>query len=296
MKCSKCRNKAIISYPVRFCKEHFIEYYLRKIQRTIEKWKMFNNNDKILVAVSGGKDSSSLAYALHLLGYDFEGLYIDLEIPNYSSFCREKVTELFKLMGKKLNIINISEYGVKVEPIKNKPVCSVCGTIKRYIMNKFAYENGFTVIATAHTMPDEVAFFFMNIRSGNIQAISKQKPVLEGYGKFVKKVKPSIYLTEKENLLFALVNNIPFCHLECPYSENNPQSLFKFKLYDLEKEFKGLFNQTIKFVEKFNFTSEKEELYECVNCGYPTSSRDKICSFCKIRDYFSKKYTNKVSY
>ncbi len=290
MKCVKCNKKAIISYPVRFCKEHFIEYYLKKLERTIKKWKMFDKEDKILVAVSGGKDSSSLAYALHLLGYDFEGLYIDLGIPNYSEPCEKKVKELFGIMNKKLNIIRVSDYGVRVERVRNRPKCSVCGTIKRYLMNRFAYENGFTVLATAHTMPDEVSFFFMNLRSGNLQAIAKQKPILEGFGKLVKKVKPLIYFTEKENLVFALANNIPFCHLECPYSKGNPQSRIKIKLYELEKEFRGLFNQTIKFLEKIEIKIPQEEIYECKICGYPTSSKNKICSFCKLREYFAKKY------
>ncbi|RDD52450.1 adenine nucleotide alpha hydrolase family protein [Nanoarchaeota archaeon NZ13-N] len=288
MKCIKCDKKAIISYPVRFCKEHFIEYYLNKLKETIEKWGMFNKEDKILVTVSGGKDSSSLAYALHLLGYEFEGLYINLEIPNYSNFCEEKVKELFKLINKKLNIIRVSDYGLRVERVRNRPRCSVCGTIKRYLMNRFAYENGFTVLATAHTMPDEVSFFFMNLRSGNLNAIVKQKPVLEGKGKFVKKVKPLIYFTEKENLTFSLINNLPVCRLECPYATGNTQNVIKNKIYEIDKEFRGLFNQTIHFLEKINIEVKDEEVYECIKCGYPTSSKDIVCSFCKIKEYFSK--------
>jgi len=79
---------------------------------------MFNKNDKILVAVSGGKDSSALAYALHLLSYDFEGLYIDLEIKDYSEICRESIKRLFDRIGKKLNIIKVSDYDIKVQKIK----------------------------------------------------------------------------------------------------------------------------------------------------------------------------------
>jgi len=288
MRCVKCNKKAVISYPVRFCKEHFIEYYLKKLKNTVEKWNMFNKEDKILVAVSGGKDSSSLAYALHLLGYEFEGLYINLEIPNYSDFCEEKVKELFKLINKKLNIIKVSDYRIRVEKVRNRPRCSVCGTIKRYLMNRFAYENGFTVLVTAHTMPDEVSFFFMNLRSGNLNAIAKQKPVLDGKGKLVKKVKPLIYFTEKENLVFSLINNLPVCRLECPYAKGNPQNVIKNKIYEIDKEFRGLFNQTIHFLERINIPIKEEEMYECIKCGYPTSSKDKICSFCKIREYFSK--------
>ncbi|MEM1687834.1 MAG: ATP-binding protein [Nanopusillaceae archaeon] len=289
MKCSKCSNKAIISYPVRFCKKHFTEYYVNKIKNTIEKWKMFSKEDKILVAVSGGKDSSSLAYCLHLLGYDFEGLYINLEIPNYSDFCEEKIRKLFKMINKKLNIIRISEYGVKVSKIKNRPVCSVCGIIKRYLMNRFAYENGFTVLVTAHNAADEAAFFFINLRSGNLISLSKQKPVLSGYKKFIKKVKPSIYLTEKENLVFSIINNLPVCRIECPYADNNTQNIIKRKLYEIDREFKNFIIPTIKFLEKIEIPIKEPEIYECKNCSYPTSKKDDLCSFCKIRNYFNDK-------
>lgn len=285
MKCVKCGKKAIYK---NFCEEHFVEHYLKKVEETIKKYKMFDKNDKILVAVSGGKDSTSLAYALHLLGYNFEGLYINLEIENYSNICEERVKEFFKLINKKLNIVYVSEYGVKVRGIKNKPVCSVCGTIKRYIMNKFAYENGFNVIATAHNLGDEIAFYFMNLYSGNLEYISKQKPVLEGYGKFVKKVKPLVYFTEKENLLFVLVNKLPYCNIECPYSKIGQQKQLEWKkiIYNIESKNPNFMIKLYKTnLKLFNFKNESE-IYECKICGYPTSSKDGICSFCKIREYF----------
>lgn len=292
MKCVKCNNKGIIRIGgVSFCKDHFIEYYLNKVKRTIEKYKMFDKNNKILVAVSGGKDSTALAYALYKLGYDFEGLYINLEIPNYSYPCEDQVKKLFNLIGKKLNIIRVSEYGVKVMPIGNRKVCSVCGTIKRYLMNKFAYENNFDVLVTAHNLNDIASFIMNNLYGLNIEFISKNVPVIEREEKLVKKVKPLYFTTEKEDLIFVLLNNLPFCNLECPYSENATEIHWKNILYNIEKNKRDFSLKLVSSIERLskNINIEKREFRFCKICGYPTESKNNVCSFCRLRNYFMGK-------
>lgn len=298
MKCVKCGRKAIINIRgVGFCRDHFIEYYLNKVKDTIEKYKMFDKNDKILVAVSGGKDSTALAYALYKLGYNFEGLYINLEIPSYSDKCEEKVKEFFNIIGKKLNIIKVSDYRVKVKSIKNRSVCSVCGVIKRYLMNKFAYENGFNVLVTAHNLNDIASFALSNLYGLNIDFIVKNIPVIEGKDKLVKKVKPLYFLTEKEDLTFVLLKNLPYCNLECPYSENATELNWKKILYHIDSEKKDFSFKLVKSIEEISrkINIEEKEWNYCKICGYPTGSKDGICSFCKIRNYFYRNQKEKIS-
>jgi len=61
-----------------FCKEHYIEWFIEQTERSIEKYHMFSRDARILVAVSGGKDSLALWDVLWQLGYQADGLYIHL--------------------------------------------------------------------------------------------------------------------------------------------------------------------------------------------------------------------------
>jgi tRNA(Ile)-lysidine synthase TilS/MesJ len=87
-------------HRLRACATHFVEWFVTMTQRTIEKYKMFTPQDKVLVAVSGGKDSLALWDVLLELGYQAEGLYIGLGIDEgieYAAksleFCRRFVAE-----------------------------------------------------------------------------------------------------------------------------------------------------------------------------------------------------------
>ena len=152
-------------------------------------------------------------------------------------------------------------------------------------MNQVAYENGFDVIATGHNLDDEISFLLWNIFNGNFQYI-KQKPVLEKiHERTVKKVKPLIFLTEKENLLYSILNGIYNVHMEvdCPHSINAPTNFLKEFLNKLEERFPGI---KVKFYKKFleenPFKTEDYlgEIKSCKICGYISSGE--ICSFCKL--------------
>ena len=83
MKCRKCGASAIINmrhHKLALCGEHYEEWVLAQTDRAIDKYKMFTRDDRVLVAVSGGKDSLSLWDVLLRLGYQADGLYIGLGI------------------------------------------------------------------------------------------------------------------------------------------------------------------------------------------------------------------------
>ncbi len=79
MKCRKCGDKASVNmrqHKLALCKEHYLEWVPEQTERFIKKYEMFTHHEKILVAVSGGKDSLALWDILTRLGYQADGLYL----------------------------------------------------------------------------------------------------------------------------------------------------------------------------------------------------------------------------
>ena len=280
MKCSYCNNEAIEeAYGKAYCKKHFNNYFLGRVRSIIDKFKI---NGKIAVALSGGKDSSACFYALHNLKLELVPFYINLGIKNYSDICQEKAEELCQQLGYELNVIYLADYGIELE--KYKKPCSTCGTAKRYLMNKFAYENGCKYIATGHNLSDIVTFAMNNFISGNILNFRGNKPYLQGKEeyKLVAKIKPLFWLKDKECMLYTWINKLAYAEEECPYSINAPTIKIKEWLNMLEAEQEGALMNMAKSLWKLEEKMEKDvKLNLCSNCGYV--SYGKICKFCKIR-------------
>ncbi len=116
-KCTICKAKktnfpvqvVLQSYNLKLCREHFLEWLEGRVAHTIKKYRMFTPQDRILVAVSGGKDSLGLWFLLHRLGYEADGLYIDLGIPEYSTESRQHAQILAERLGRTLHVVSMHE-------------------------------------------------------------------------------------------------------------------------------------------------------------------------------------------
>ncbi len=145
MKCRICTEKAVIEtrrHNTAFCKGCFLTHVERQVQKTIESEKMLSKEDRVLVAVSGGKDSLTLWEVLHRLGYQTTGFHIVLGIGDYSPAAREKVEAYAEKQGFPLIVTDLNEeYDFTVPELAlNTPrvPCSACGLSKRYLMNRTA--------------------------------------------------------------------------------------------------------------------------------------------------------------
>ena len=257
----------------------------KKIQKTIEKYKMFNKNDKILVASSGGKDSQFLIFTLNQLGYKFDCVFVDLGITNFSKNSFEKVHDLTNKLKINTYKIDLKKLvGKSLQEIKTKkPYCSVCGNIKRYLINKFAYDNKYDVILTGHTIDDALRVVLHGILNWNIDYLPKVYPVSKKERTFVKKVKPLFFVWEDEIIKEVKKNNIPYLREKCPLStkaKTKEMDEIIEKIKEIKsREFLELFLKG--FLKKRKLFKIKEiELNECKICGSLTTGE--ICSFCKL--------------
>ena len=296
MKCKICKRDAVVklrAHNAAFCRDCFLNFFSRQVQRGIEQEHLCTKEDRILVAMSGGKDSLSLLYELTRQGYDATGLFIDLAIPKSSESARATVEDFCVRQGLKLHVCEMKKEGLAIPDVKaalKRPVCSVCGKIKRHYFNKIAMEGGYTVLATGHNLDDEVARLFSNTLRWDRAYLSDQGPLLEDSDGFTRKVKPFWRVTEFETANYAFLMGIEHHYAPCPYSPGASFTTLKGLLQRLEAAMPG---RKLDFYQGFLkrgrpvFARREEEegleLAPCESCGYPTSSGD-LCGVCRIRE------------
>ncbi|HYE94305.1 MAG TPA: tRNA 2-thiocytidine biosynthesis TtcA family protein [Terriglobales bacterium] len=205
MKCRKCGERAAIElrrHNAAFCQTDFQDFFRKQIREAIRKHRMFTEDEPVLVAVSGGKDSLALWDVLIDEGYRTTGLYLDLGIFEYSVESKAKCEAFAARRGVPLIVSAVAEeVGAPVPVIKQvtrRPPCSGCGLSKRYLMNRTALQHGFPVVATGHNLDDEAATLFGSVMHWQTDALPRQSPALAStHPKLVRRVKPLYRLSER---------------------------------------------------------------------------------------------------
>lgn len=268
-----------------------------KVKQTIKKFRLFSKKDRIFVAVSGGKDSTSILYILKKLGYKPEALTINSLIGNYSKGNLENIKEFCKEQRIKLHVVSLQdEFGYSLCYIKSildskglkLGSCAICGVLRRYLINKKARELKATKIVTGHNMDDECQAILMNLLKNNLEMLARLGPKtgIISYKGFVQRVKPLYFVSEKEIVEYSRALKFPVKYSRCPCSSNAFRNKFRELLNRLEKENPKLKQNIINYFLKiepklsrsFSATSKTPDL--CIQCSEP--SRDNLCMSCQI--------------
>lgn len=303
MKCRKCGGKAVINlmqHHMGLCKQHYLEWVPEQIERAIKKYCMFEREERILVAISGGKDSLSLWDVLLQLGYQADGLYIGLGIDggvDYSSKSQHLSEQFAAQRGLQLHIVNVLDtYGETIPEIAFRTrrgrcaPCSVCGLSKRHIMNRIAREKGYDVLATGHNLDDEAAVLFGNTLRWAGGYLVRQSPVLEAdQPGLARKVKPLCRMYERDMTAYALLRDIEYILEECPHAVGATSIEHKELLNLLEADHPGIKLQFyLLFLQAKNnglFAAQADPnvamLHTCPSCGQPTTAPGE-CAFCRM--------------
>jgi uncharacterized protein (TIGR00269 family) len=265
-------------------KENKLKQFRLKVMNIIKKYGLLDKSDKIVVGISGGKDSLALLDILKELGFNVSAFHIYLGINKESfsenslkiikDFCKERKINLYVFDLRKLN--------KTVEDYKGpRPKCSFCGLVKRYLITKFARDFGFTALATGHHFDDEISFIFSNLLNFNLNYLARQGPIIEGKD-LPKKVKPFYEVKEKEIIEYCELRGIKYLKQNCPFSKSASQYFYKQLLEEIELKRPGFKKNLLKkFLNNKQLICEnKEELKKCKICGMP--SNNEICSFCRL--------------
>ena len=295
MKCRVCRDRAAIQmrrHNANFCPEHFVEHVHRQVERTIHDHRMWEPGEKLVLGVSGGKDSLALWDILTDLGHQVDGVYLHLGIDGYSSDSLQFSQAFAAERGLDLTVVDLpAEYGFSVPEAaaaSRRVPCSACGLSKRYILNQVAEDGGYDVLVMGHNLDDEAATLFGNVIQWNIDYLSRQSPVLPATeGGLARKVKPLIRLAERETAAYCVIRGIDYEVEECPMAAGNTVNRYKEWLNRLEDASPGikaqfLFGYFERGAPVFEDASEDPGLQPCQVCGQPTTGE--TCAFCRLRN------------
>ncbi len=293
LKCKFCNARAV--HPrLRLCKEHFIRYFDKKVLKVLKHVPNLENQS-LLVAVSGGKDSLTAAHVLKRLGLKITLYFLNLGIFDFS-LESERVVKAFaktQCLDLKIDVLKPSLpellQSLSKKKIFRKP-CSVCGLIKRYRINKYAFEQGFSFTVTGHNLDDELSLQILNLATQNFEQAERLNTVLmpKPSLKLAGRVKPLYWLSEFDIALYAKLNNIEVVNSRCVYNKGNKQFLIKRCLNNVEQSIPSFKQGLLKSIRKLlkhkagELEFDTSNVKPCKRCGYPTTSKDQVCSYCKI--------------
>jgi uncharacterized protein (TIGR00269 family) len=291
--CKRCGQGAVIEirrHNAAFCKDCFIVVVRNQVARAIDEYAMIGRDDRILVAVSGGKDSLALWDILLDAGYRADGLYLGLGIGEYSDRSHELCAGFAEARGATLLAVDLeASYGFDIPLAGRKgsrSSCAVCGLSKRYVFNTEARRGEYDVIATGHNLDDEAATLLGNTLRWNVDYIARQSPVLPAETGLVRKVKPLHRLSELETAAYAFLRGIEYVVEECPLVAGNTQLRYKEAMNAIESRSPGTKAQFfLGYLDRgmpiFRTAEASVELVACANCGQPTTTT--FCAFCRAR-------------
>jgi uncharacterized protein (TIGR00269 family) len=296
VKCRVCRGPAVIDirrHNAGFCTEHFLHHCREQVRRAIKEHGMLHPGERVLVAVSGGKDSLALWDLLSALEYEADGLYLGLGIGDYSNRSGDAARAYAAERSRTLHEVDLAaDYGYDIPgaaAATHRAPCGACGLSKRHLFNRVAVERGYDVVATGHNLDDEAAVLLGNVMRWETGYLGRQHPVLPATPGFVRKVKPLIRLGEREMAAYCVLTGIDYIVEECPMAAGNRHLGYKEALNALEDRSPGT---KAAFVSGFldraqphfaeNARQERDGLAACTTCGSPTTGE--VCAFCRLRE------------
>jgi len=272
-----------------------IKKFEDKVKKTIKKYGLIDKDDRLLVASSGGKDSTTVLYLLKKFGYKAEAIFIDLLIGNYSKKNKENLIKFCKENKIKLHIISFRDkFGYSLcyirDILKSKGIklksCTICGILKRYLLNMEARRLKATKLATGHNLDDELQTILMNFFKGKNEHNAKLGPKIGMIQdkKFIQRIKPLYFCTVKETEEYSRLMRFPVIYEKCPCSTDVFRRSIRNGLDEFDDKTKiNAVNNFLKLLpglKEYYGKKNKEKLNYCKICNEP--SRNEICSACKI--------------
>lgn len=240
----------------------------------------------LMVAVSGGKDSLAIWDLLNELGYTTKGLHLSLGIERFSEASLQAIDQFARPRGLSWVHHSLEEgFGYSVPEIKKRSrrkICSLCGLLKRQMLNRFTIQEGFQLLVTGHNLDDEAGRLMGNILRHRTQYFAKQYPFLPStHPRLPAKLKPLYRLESYEIRTYCEHRGIAPLTMKCPLSRGATSHAFKEALDFLENVMPGTKRDFL-----FTYVDRREppthdDFGTCARCGEPTYMD--LCSVCNLK-------------
>lgn len=286
-KCTRCRKRAVIALPshhANFCEECFVFFFRRAVLRAMKKFPV-KADETILVAVSGGKDSLAAWAVLQDLGYRTKGVHLNLGIPGFSEASEGAIAAFAGKRNLPWVSYSIRElFGHSIPEIRRRvrrPICSVCGMIKRQLLNRVTIREGLRVIATGHNLDDEAGRLLGNLVRNRRDYIEKQSPYLpSAHPRLPEKIKPLYRVSADEIRTYCRVEGIAYLEGACPLSRGATSRMFQEALDMLEGKMPGTKRDFLfAYLDARPAPKPVEDFGTCDRCGEPCyGTRCSVCT------------------
>ncbi|UYP46379.1 tRNA-5-methyluridine(54) 2-sulfurtransferase [Candidatus Lokiarchaeum ossiferum] len=316
MKCQYCSKPAVYHRKISnetVCKEHFCTTIENKIRKTVRKYNMFSPTEKIVVGVSGGKDSLVLLYNVMKLQQRYhqsppiEAILIDEGIEGYRYESTEIAKQMCRIWNVKLHIVKFKEnFGKSLDEIIPKlpnlkiNACTICGTVRRHLLNKKAKSLQADKLAIGHNLDDQTETFLQNIVRNDLKRILQHPPngnITDPDSFFIPRVKPLMQVPEAEISRYCYYMDIPIQTTPCPYVEKffilrKEIQNFINALEDQSAEIKyNLLKMNEKIIDHTKIEIDQDTSFDphdhrnfCIKCKSPCGEKRKLCYFCELKE------------
>jgi tRNA 2-thiocytidine biosynthesis protein TtcA len=214
----------------------------RDVGSAIADYDMIADGDRVMVCLSGGKDSYAMLSLLHNLQqtapihFDLIAVNLDQKQPG---FPEHVLPDYLKSLGVPFDIIERDTYSVvkKIIP-EGKTTCGLCSRLRRGTLYGYAQDNRITKIALGHHRDDIIETFFLNLFYGG--KLKAMPPKLLSDDKKNMVIRPMAYCREKDIARFAQMKAYPIipCNL-CGSQENLQRQAMKVMLQTWDRQFPG---------------------------------------------------------
>jgi uncharacterized protein (TIGR00269 family) len=293
--CTQCGEPAVIHqrYLGRsLCSTHLVADLERRVSGTILHHHQIVPGDCVAVALSGGKDSTALLVMLHRLFGSREDIRlvavtVDEGITGYREATVRSAEDLVRQVGVEHIIVSFGDlFGDSLDTFldnREQQACTICGILRKKALVAGAERAGATKLATGHNLDDEAQSVLMNVLRGDLMRLVRKSGAESG-GRFIPRVKPLMYVQEKEIATYLMVQGIWEDLPECPYAIHALRREVRSMLSVLEYRHPGTMLRLMKnrqtVEDAFSGTAGREPVGSCRECGDPCSGES--CQLCQL--------------
>ena len=318
--CSRCDRDSIIHQPysgLHLCGTHLIESVRKRIAKSLRKQLILPKNSiksigrpfRILVAISGGKDSAILLYFMHSLlnmrrdveliagvvdegidGYRFPSIDCAEELCNMLDVQFERISYPDLSFPEMDNVVRllpkISQNNVEADGMMP---CSFCGVFRRQGLNSLANRIGADVIALGHNLDDVAQSVLMNMQKGEVDRTARLAPhTTQPIDGLAPRIVPLRWIPEQEIHAAAIHLNLPIHHGDCPHAGGAMRQRSRDIIATIEKDIPGSRHGLVQSMDRIReLASESKnvsKILSCEQCGEPTSRP--VCQSCTMKEWF----------